>query len=238
MKSVETIAIIVAGGKGLRMGAGIKKQYLKICDIPVLTKTLQVFNKCKCIHHLILVVPKEDRLYCQQQIVDPYSFSKPVFLTEGGETRQISVFKGLKAATKFVNSPNETIVLVHDGVRPFISTQLIKVCVEKAITSGACVPGIKITETIKKVKADSLIQQTVNRENYFTAQTPQAFKLSILLRAYEHAKQNAFIGTDDASLVEAIGEPVHIVKGLKTNIKITTPEDLVFAEYLSKTRKK
>ncbi len=234
MKFVETIAIIVAGGKGLRMGSDTKKQYLKICDIPVLTKTLHVFDKCSFIHHLILVVPKEDTTYCKQQILDPYNFGKSVLITKGGNERQDSVFQGLKMAKKYVKSPNKAIVLIHDGVRPFISEQLIKNCVEKAITKGACIPGIKIVETIKKVKEGDLIQETVNREKFYTAQTPQAFKLSLLLHAYEHAQKNDFVGTDDASLVERMGTSVCIVEGLKTNIKITTPEDLVFAEYLSK----
>ncbi|MCF6248673.1 MAG: 2-C-methyl-D-erythritol 4-phosphate cytidylyltransferase [Desulfobacula sp.] len=234
MKPIETFAIIVAGGKGLRMSADIKKQYLKLGDIPILTKTLMVFNKCTFIDHVILVVPKEDKSYCRQWILDPFNIGKSVFLTEGGNERQDSVFKGLKAVNAQMNSSRETIVLIHDGVRPFISEKLIETCIENAIIDGACVPGIKIAETIKKVDKDDLIQKTIMRKNLYTAQTPQGFKFSLLFRAHKHAREISFTATDDASLVEALGERVRIIDGLKNNIKITTPEDLVYAEYLSK----
>ena len=232
MDKLRHFTIVVAAGKGLRMGLKTKKQYLHLDGIPILSRTIMVFDNCDHIHEIILVVPKEDKEYCKSHIIDPYGFKKKVHLLEGGKKRQDSVLNGLKYIRDKMNHDKDTIVLIHDGVRPFISQNIIEDCILNAIEYGACIPAVKVTDTVKVVLPDSVIQKTLNRENLYIAQTPQTFKLSLLLHAFDHAMKICFSGTDDASLVEHLGHTVVIVKGSNLNIKITTQEDLVLGKYL------
>jgi len=235
MNELRHFVIVVAAGKGLRMGPTTKKQYLQIDGIPILTRTLRVFDHCDPLHEINLVVPKGDGEYCKTHIIDPYGFKKKVHLVEGGEERQHSVLNGLKYIRDGINCDKEAIVMIHDGVRPFVNQNMIKACIKNAIEYGACIPAVKITDTVKQVSPDLVIQKTVNRETLYTAQTPQAFKLGLLLRAFDHAIKTSFRGTDEASLVEHSGHKVIIIKGSQLNIKITTPEDLVLGEHFLPT---
>ncbi|MBU8909993.1 MAG: 2-C-methyl-D-erythritol 4-phosphate cytidylyltransferase [Desulfobacterales bacterium] len=232
MDELRHFVIIVAAGKGLRMGHNTKKQYLHLAGMPVLARTVMVFDQCEHIHEIILVIPKDDGGYCKTHIIDPYGFKKKIHLVEGGEERQHSVLSGLKLIRDKMNRDKEAIVMIHDGVRPFVNQNIIKDCILTAIEYGACIPAVKITDTVKEVLPDLVIQKTLNRENLYKAQTPQTFKLGLLLRAFEYAVKTSFQGTDDASLVEHLGHKVAIIKGSKLNIKITTPEDLVLGEHL------
>ena len=228
----KNFVIIVAAGKGVRMGSPKKKQYLCIDEIPILTHTVRVFDKSEDTHEIILVVPKEDIDYCQKYIIDPFKFKKTIHLIQGGKKRQDSVFNGLKLIQDMVDSTRQTIVMIHDGVRPFVNDNIIKNCIKKAVKYGACIPVIKITDTIKQISSDSCIKKTLSRESICCAQTPQTFKLGLIVNAFEHAIKTNFSGTDDASLIEHLKHDVSIVKGSKHNIKITTPEDLVLGKYL------
>ncbi len=233
MDTRQIFAIIVAGGKGLRMGGRVKKQFRNIDQTPVLSRTLMQFDQCDMIESLILVVPAEDEMFCQKQIVEPCRLRKPVYLVPGGKQRQDSVYNGLKKAAQEAVSQNDTLVLIHDGVRPFVPQNLIVSCIKKAKTHGACIPVMAITDTIKRVGQDNHIDTTLDRNNLVTVQTPQAFHLDLLLKAFLHARQTGFSGTDDASLVEHLGNKVAMIPGSKNNIKITTSEDLRLAHYIS-----
>ncbi len=234
----KNFVIIVAAGKGLRMGAATKKQYLCLDEIPILTHTIMAFDRSDYIHEIILVIPEKDQNYCQKHIIDPFVFTKNIHITQGGKKREDSVSNGLKMVCGRIESLDKTIVMIHDGVRPFVDNSIIKNCINGAIQYGACIPAVKITDTIKQVYSDSeinsdfFIQKTINRESLYSAQTPQTFKLDLILKAFDHAKKNSFSGTDDASLMEYLGHNVYIVKGSKLNIKITTQEDLVLGKYL------
>ncbi len=226
--------IIAAAGKGLRMGSEIKKQYLFLDGIPILARTMLAFDKCDHIHEIILVIPKEDKEYCKKYIIGPFEFIKKIHLVQGGEKRQDSVLNGLKFIKnkKIKNKKNKTIVLIHDGVRPFVDQRIIKDCIKNAIKYGACIPGVKITDTIKEVVSGSIIKKTLRRERLYKAQTPQAFKFDLILSAFDHALKTFFSGTDEASIIEHFGARVHIIKGSELNIKITTSEDFVLGKHL------
>ncbi|MCP4722028.1 MAG: 2-C-methyl-D-erythritol 4-phosphate cytidylyltransferase [Desulfobacteraceae bacterium] len=233
MNPFRHIAIIVAAGKGLRMQSHQKKQYLKIDKIPVLTRTIKAFESHEKIDDIILVLPAADRDFCTSSIIEPFGFETPIHLVNGGITRQESVFNGLRKAC--VSEPfNKTIVLIHDGVRPFIDKTLIDDCIAKAILNGACIPAVKITDTVKKIMGEQ-ITKTLDRDLLFAAQTPQVFRLDLVIKAFEHASATGFCGTDDASIMENAGLPVSVTTGSLFNIKLTTPEDLSLARYFLDT---
>lgn len=234
MYEMKNFAIIVAAGKGLRMESGTKKQYLCLDGIPVLARTIMAFEKCYQINEIILVIPKDDKEYCKAVIIDPYGFEKKIHLVEGGKERQASVYKGLGKVRDIIKLGEKAIVLIHDGVRPFVPESIIKDCIENAIKYDACIPVVKISDTIKKITHDLIIEKTLDRKFLCNAQTPQAFKVDVILQAFEYALKTSFSGTDDASLVEHSGQRVVVIKGSKLNIKITTPEDLVLGEHILK----
>jgi 2-C-methyl-D-erythritol 4-phosphate cytidylyltransferase len=224
------IVIIVAAGKGVRMHSQEKKQYLKLDKVPVLTRTIAIFDSHEKITDIILVLPKEDRAFCMDSLIKPYGIQTPLHLINGGETRQESVFNGLEKACDLSPALNTSLVLIHDGVRPFVDGALIDDCIAKATMNGACIPAVKISDTVKKV-VGTQISKTLDRELLFLAQTPQVFRLDLILKAYGHARDDSFSGTDDASIMEHAGLPVYITKGSLSNIKLTTPEDISLAGY-------
>jgi len=235
MDSFRHLAIIVAAGKGLRMQSREKKQYLKLDNIPVLTRTIKAFDSHGKIDDIILVLPADDKKFCKISIVEPFDFKTPIHFVNGGITRQESVFNGLKKACKLSTSFNKAIVLIHDGVRPFIDGSLIDDCIDKAVVTGGCIPAVKITDTVKKVVDKETISKTLDRDLLFLAQTPQVFRLDLVLKAFEHAKATAFYATDDASIMEHAGFCVSITAGSLFNIKLTNPKDLSLASYLLST---
>jgi len=224
---VQSVAIVVAGGSGKRMLHDRPKQYVPLAGIPILARTLIPFEKAPSIDRIILVVPDDDRKYVKDEIIDGYRITKVKQVQVGGEARQDSVRKGLE-----VLDDGDDIVLIHDGVRPFVTQDLIERSIGEAVRSGAVIPVVPAADTVKVVGEDGSIRDTPDRTDLRLAQTPQAFKREIILEAFESACRDGFYGTDDASLVERMGIPVRMIPGLPYNIKITTPEDLLIGEFL------
>ncbi len=217
--------IIVAGGKGLRMGGDIPKQFLPVNGKPVLMRTIERFREFSDALKIILVLPRVQQDYwhalCQE-----YDFHIDYAIADGGETRFHSVQNGLR----LIPDTEVGVVGVHDGVRPFVSTEVIGRCYKAARTSGAVIPVTPVVETLRYV-GDSEAGHNVARGDYRLVQTPQAFDIQLLKRANKQPYSDAF--TDDASVVEAIGVSVTMVEGNRENIKITTPFDMKVAEALS-----
>jgi 2-C-methyl-D-erythritol 4-phosphate cytidylyltransferase len=224
-------ALIVAAGQGVRMGSAQRKQYLRLCGCPVVVHTLKVFDRCADIRSIAMVVPPAEIDFCKKEILPAASLKTPVELIAGGRRRQDSVFNGLQHL-----EDTQDIVLIHDGVRPLVPIALIRDCIQGALRWGACIPAVQATDTLKQTDSQGNILGTVPRESIWMAQTPQAFRLSIIRRAHLEARRLGREATDDASLVEALGIPVHVIAGVRENIKITTPEDLAYAEALLKLR--
>ncbi|OPH50108.1 2-C-methyl-D-erythritol 4-phosphate cytidylyltransferase [Paenibacillus ferrarius] len=218
--------IIVAAGKGSRMGTAESKQYLQLGQKPILVHTLQLFQNIQEVHEIILVVGEHDLDRCRGYVQD-YGLSKTTHVLAGGAERQDSVRRGLDSLQQGTDW-----VLVHDGVRPFVKKEHVFDCLEKAKEQDAAVLAVPVKDTIKVVDSAKRIQSTPDRRSLWAIQTPQAFRLSLLQEAHERASQESFIGTDDAMLVERLGTTVHVVEGDYYNIKITTPEDLPWAEWI------
>ena len=213
--------IIVAGGKGLRMGGDIPKQFLPVCGKPVLMRTLEAFHAYDSSMHLILVLPVSQQDYWKK-LCKEYQFELLHDVANGGETRFHSVMNGLALVE------GEGLVGVHDGVRPFVSQEVIARCYEEAKEKKAVIPVIGVVETVRHLTEEG--SETVPRDQYKLVQTPQVFNVALLCRAYQQTYTDFF--TDDASVVEALGEKVHLVEGNRENIKLTTPFDLKLAEVL------
>ncbi|GBC60081.1 2-C-methyl-D-erythritol 4-phosphate cytidylyltra nsferase [Desulfonema ishimotonii] len=222
---MRTSAIVVAGGSGTRMKSGIRKQYLSLSGRPVLSHTLQAFDACPAVDRMILVVPEGDMAFCRDSVLAPSGLQKPVRLVSGGKERQESVYNGLLAARGEAD-----IVAIHDGVRPFVSSDQIAETVRLASETGACMLGIPASDTLKQVDGDGNVRQTLDRKTVWLAQTPQTFRYDLILTAHESARRGGYSGTDDASLAERMGVAVRVIPGSRLNIKLTTPEDLVLAE--------
>lgn len=220
-------AVIVAAGKGLRMGADVPKQYLPLCGRPVLWHTLQAFEACAAIDRIAVCVPEKDMGFCRSEILD--SLKPPVksFLVAGGRERQESVYNGILALDR--PACRDGIVVIHDGVRPFVRDTDIRRCIRTAAMTGACILGIPATDTLKQVDRRGLVEKTLSRHSVWLAQTPQAFRYALIRSAHETARQKGVLGTDDAQLVEIGGGSVRVIRGDRGNLKITTPEDLVLA---------
>jgi len=225
----KTYAIIVAAGKGIRMGDTVRKQYIALEGIPLLARTLDLFNRCDRIDRIIVAVPEDDVDFCRSEIIAAAGMNKEIRLVSGGAKRQDSVYNSLKTI-----DANDGIVLIHDGVRPFVKMEHLVACIEGAKQHGACILGIPAFDTIKHVNAKNEITHTQQRDTLWLAQTPQAFQLKLIKKAHLAAKQEGFIGTDDASLVERLGEVVKIIPGSRNNIKITDQEDLKLARAILK----
>lgn len=218
-------ALIVAAGQGVRMGTAQRKQYLTLCGRPILAHTLRAFDGCAQVAQIVLVVPESEIDYCRREIVPAAGLRHDPLLVPGGTRRQDSVYRGLQSIT----TPDD-VVLIHDGVRPLVTQQLIERCIEGARQWGACIPVVPVTDTLKRIDARGAVTATVPRETLCKAQTPQAFHLALIQRAHQWAREHDIEATDDASLVERMGAPVHTIAGLPTNIKITSPMDLRRAE--------
>jgi len=220
-------AIIVAGGKGLRMNAAVRKQYLKLGNLPILSQTILAIDACPSVSKIYLAVPEEDRILCKETVLAPIQVRCPVQLVSGGKIRQESVYNGLLAI-----SEQDGIVLIHDGVRPFVTVDQVMRCINGAQTCGACILGIPVKETLKRCDNRGNIEKTVDRTSLWLAQTPQAFNFQLIKKAHDLAASENFTGTDDASLVERMGERVAVIPGSIFNIKITTPADYSMAKAL------
>lgn len=230
MKKVKSkvSAIIVAAGKGLRMNMDGSKQFIEIAGKPVLARTVQAFENCEAVDEIVIVVNREDIVYCKHNIVDEYGFDKVSVIAAGGATRQESVYNGLREL-----KDTDGIVLIHDGARPFIGHDRILDNVVMAEEYGACCEAVPVKDTVKQADKSGMVDVTLKRESLWAAQTPQSFKYDIILMAHEKAVAEGFTGTDDATLVERLGYPMRLIKGSYNNIKITTQEDLLLAEAIA-----
>ncbi len=213
--------IIVAGGKGLRMGGDLPKQFLPIADKPVLMRTIEAFYHFDSAMQIILVLPLVHQEFWKSLCAE-YSFTIPHQIATGGETRFHSVKNGLELSQGDVTG-------VHDGVRPFVSNKVIQSCYQEADEVGAVVPVVDVVETLRHIISPNE-SKTVNRSDYKLIQTPQVFQTKLLRQAYQQEYSPLF--TDDASVVEALGYPIYLVEGNRENIKITTPFDLKISDAL------
>ncbi len=219
---MDRYAILVAGGKGLRMGSDIPKQFLPLRGRPVLMHTIDVFKRTYPDIHIILVLPREQQDYWRQ-LCGQHDYDVELCVADGGETRFHSVRNGLSQ----IPDGARGVVGVHDGVRPFVSPETIRRCFEAAEEFGAVVPVVPVVETVRQLLADGG-SMTVDRNAYRLVQTPQTFDIQLLKKAYGQPFDPFF--TDDASVVEAMGHPIKLVEGNNENIKLTNPADLKLAE--------
>jgi 2-C-methyl-D-erythritol 4-phosphate cytidylyltransferase len=217
-------AIVLAGGSGKRMGGDIPKQYLPLCGKPLLYYPLQTFQESD-VDEVVLVVAPGDEAYCRKEIVERYEFTKVRNIVAGGKERYDSVYQGLQQATG-------DYVLVHDGARAFVTADIIRRTMDAVREQDACIVAVPVKDTIKQVDSDGKVSATPDRNTLWTVQTPQAFRRDILVSSYNIIQHEGLTNvTDDAMIVERAGKgPVHVVLGSYDNIKITTPEDMVYGE--------
>ena len=221
--------IVVAGGKGLRMGGDMPKQFQLLCGKPVLMVTLERLYAIDPAMQLILVLPAE-HMELWMELCRQYEFTVPLILANGGATRFHSVQNGLAQ----VDDIEEALVGVHDGVRPFVSPRVVDDCFREAWIHGAAIPMIEVQDSLRHIVGGNCATEVVMRDRYRLVQTPQVFKLSVLRRAYEQRFVESF--TDDASVVESSGVKVVGVEGNRENIKLTTPFDFLVAKTLMECR--
>ncbi len=223
-----TIAIIPAAGMGVRMNAKVPKQFLALEGKPLLAITLEKLNACPLINGIIIVVPASDIDFCKTEIVMKYKISKVIRITPGGARRQDSVRLGLKAIETECDA-----VIIHDGVRPFVSPEIITKSIKAIEHERAVIVAIPAKDTIKKVNAEGYVVDTFDRKLIWQVQTPQVFRFKEIYDVHKKATDEGWDDvTDDAMLMEKMGIPVKVVQGSDENIKITTPYDLEYAGFL------
>jgi len=225
MSALRVTAIVPAAGAGKRMGQAVSKPYLLIGGKPILSYALDALSRSDEIQEIIVVTRAEEIDLCKKDVVKRFDFSKVTAVVPGGEKRQDSVYRGLRSIKNETN-----IVLIHDGVRPFLSQMLLKEVIKCAAQFKSAIAAIPVKDTLKTVDKQGCVGKTISRNGIWHVQTPQAFEYHQLMEVYEKASKNNFYATDDAGLVERCGYPVKIVVGTPQNIKITMPEDLTMAE--------
>lgn len=218
---MKKYVLVVAGGKGLRMGKNLPKQFLPVGGKPILMHTIERFFNYDENITIILVLPSDHQPYWKS-LCREYNFALPHRIATGGETRFHSVLNGLK------DVHGDGLIAVHDGVRPFVSTEVIGNCFREAAQTGAAIPVLPLIESIRRY--DEAGSHSVDRTRYCSVQTPQVFCSSLLREAYNQSFSGSF--TDDASVVEGIGHAVSLVEGNRENIKITIPLDLSLGEII------
>jgi len=221
-----TSGIIVAAGRGTRMGANVDKLWLKVADRPVVAHTWQKFNDAKCVDEIILVVRDGMQPHFVELAVK-YNFKKPFRLVAGGVERQDSVWNGIAAV-----SPATEIVAIQDAARPCTTEELIVATIVAARETGAAVAAQPVTDTIKETADGKIISRTVDRSKLWSVQTPQTFRVAVIRRAISTAREKKLVLTDDTAACELIGQPVRLVGSATPNPKVTVPADLPFVESL------
>jgi len=220
-------AVIVAAGSGRRMGGTLPKQVLPLAGRPLVEHSIRAFQRCDEVDRIVLVIPSRLRAVFPLKLG---AYDKMAAMVDGGDSRQASVGKGLEALGE------SDWILVHDAARPLVSGRLIRAVLQAAQTHGAAVPGCAASDTLKRVR-ENRVTETVSRDGLVMVQTPQAFRSDILRAAHRTAAEANFTGTDDAQLVERMGESVAWVEGQAWNLKVTLPEDLEMAEWLLQHRR-
>lgn len=220
-------AIILAGGKGKRMNSKVSKQFIEIKGKPIIYYTIKKFNENKNIDNIVVVLPQDEVDYFKENVLEKYML-KVDKIVIGGAERQDSVYNGLKS----LEQDSVDIVLIHDGARPFISDRIIEEGINYAAVYGASAPGVMPKDTIKIKNEEGFSINTPKRETLMAIQTPQVFKFNEILKCHEKIKEDKILVTDDTMVVEQYGYNVYLYEGEYTNIKITTPEDLILGEKL------
>lgn len=227
---MRNCAIIVAAGKGTRMKSDISKQFIELKGNPILYYTIKAFENNENVDDIILVIAKEEIDFAMDNIVNKYDFRKIKCVVEGGNTRQRSVMNGLFAAK------GSHIVMIHDGARPFVDDSIIEDGINYARAYNACACGVTPKDTIKIKNEEGFSSYTPQRETLFSVQTPQCFKYDLILEAHNKALDDGIQVTDDTMVVEHCNHKVYLYEGSYSNIKITTPEDLVIGETILESR--
>lgn len=228
---MKVCAIVAAAGQGKRLGTQIPKPFVMLNNYPIIYYSLNVLSESEVIDYILVIVAKDRVVYCQQEVVEKYKFSKIYNVIEGGEHRQDSIYNGLKKVL-----PDTDLILIHDGARPFVTHQLIERTIAEAKEIGAAIVGVPPVDTIKSINDEQWVGETLDRDKLVMIQTPQVFRYTLLKDAYEKAYQENFYATDDALLVKRIGGKIKLVDGDYENIKITVPYDLLVAEAILKHR--
>ena len=229
MADIRASAVITAAGQGKRFGEGIPKQFMPLQGKPVLLHSVETFSKSDLIGEIVIVVPENWVDSVKIDILEKFGVTKVKNVIPGGPERQDSVRNGFYSL-----SEKPDIVVVHDGVRPFITLELLEEVIREASDCGGALTALPSSDTIKKSSPDLFVENTVPRESLWFAQTPQAFRYEVLKNAFIRASEDGFTGTDEALLVERTGVKVKIVRGSPYNIKITTPEDFKLGELILK----
>lgn len=226
MKESKCIAVVLAAGKGTRMGSNVPKQYIQLNDRPILYYSLEVFQKSEVIQEIYLVTGRDEIDFCRDNIVEKYKLSKVTHIIEGGAQRYNSVYNALE------NIKQCDYVFIHDGARPFIHEDMLKNLLEEVMRHKACVTGVRTKDTVKIADENDYISTTPNRNLIWNVQTPQVFECNLIKRAYQKLMDTSCENvTDDAMVVETMLEhKVKLVEGDYENIKITTPSDLIIAQ--------
>lgn len=224
----KNYALIVAGGKGKRVGRDISKQFICINNKPIIWYTIKAFESCEHIDGIVVVISKDDMDYFNENVLEVYDFKKILAVVEGGAERQDSVYNGL------LMIKDCDIVLIHDGARPFVSEKIINEGIEYAKSYGAAACGVMPKDTIKVKDSDDFSKETLQRDTLFAVQTPQCFEYNSIKKAHEFIRKENLMVTDDTMVIEKLGKRVYLYEGSYTNIKVTTPEDIEVAEIISK----
>ena len=214
------------------MGGNLPKQYLTVSGVPLLVYPLRILDSIEAIAEIILAVPESDLDYCQDTIVQGFGINKVSRVVAGGRRRQDSVRHALSAVATSIEY-----VLIHDAARPFVTVDMVNDAMKTAFQVGGAIVAIPMPDTVKRVDAKGLVQETLRRDPLWLIQTPQVFRLSWLIEAHRYAEESDLEVTDDASLIEQLGHPVSVVQGSSTNIKITRPEDLRLGEAILASQK-
>lgn len=223
--------VVAAAGKGSRMRSEVAKQFMLLDGKPVLSYSLDFFEKMDVVNEMVVVCGREEIDFCQCEVIGRFKYSKVSAVVPGGEERQDSVRAGLDML-----GTDTDLVAVHDGARPLLSAGVFLRLMEAAQEWGAAIPGVTSQNTVKVVDRDGFVSDTLDRNSVYAIQTPQIFKYKELLTAYREAQQEGFLGTDDATLFERYIGRVKVVPGDVSNIKITTPEDMIIAAALLRDR--
>ncbi|MFC1884593.1 2-C-methyl-D-erythritol 4-phosphate cytidylyltransferase [Thermodesulfobacteriota bacterium] len=232
-KSFSVAAIMPAAGSGVRMGGALSKQFLDLGGKPILAVTLDTFENCPAVQEIFPVVPPKDVEFCRKEIIEPFGYNKVRKVVPGGRTRQESVRLGLEATEGGFDY-----ILIHDGVRPFVSIELIEKSIQMAEKYGAAISALPAKETLKEINELGEVVMTIDRNNIWLVQTPQVFKYEDIVRAHRRAVEENFLdSTDDSLLVERLGVKVSVIEGSEDNIKITSPQDLELAGFILGRRK-
>lgn len=231
MKNRPCVAVVLAAGNGKRMGGPVAKQFLEVNGKPLIFYALDTLEKSKVIEQVVLVVSEESIEYVKKEILEKYSLKKVVRIVAGGKERYDSV----RNALQFIDE--DTYIFIHDGARALVSEEILRRGLEQVETCGACVAAVPVKDTIKRVDQEGFAVETPDRSSLWTVQTPQVFAGEIIKEAYEALPETASV-TDDAGVVEWYGNArVKMYLGEYTNLKVTTPEDLIFMKnFLAKSR--